>query len=252
MQKILGFSCLHAPITHGQYFNWLIGQIEEFKPDHIVNMGDWVEGIAMSRWPKNDRQRWTWYDELKALSEQAVAINVAAPSAKKYWLYGNHDDNCFGDHPDRIPADLREAVQWRNNKDAAVALKDWNVIDRYTDRTRLRLGPITFQHGTSANQSAEKDKAYLNGTPYGLYIQGHTHRPVELTQARERQVRLPYWYCNPGTGIDFDKAFYMERCSMALWGRGAVLIETPGVEHSRTAYASKQWDATVKIHSMAY
>jgi len=247
--RILAFGCLHAPITHGPFFNWIIRQIEEFKPDHIVNLGDWYEGLAASRWPRHDEQGWSVYDEHRAVLNQAIAINTASPESKKHWLYGNHDDNLFGSQPNRIPKELREAVQWRNKPENCNALNGWNVIPEYGDRVRLRLGPITFQHGTKTSMAGLRDSSYDHGTPFGLHVSAHTHRPEPITQARERRSLLPYWFCNVGTGIDYSKAFYMQRNSIALWGRGICLIEAPGVSQSRTAYASKQWDAELRLFS---
>lgn len=101
MKRIVAFSCLHAPITHKGYFDWLIGQIEESKPHYIVNLGDWYEGKWAKRWAKHKDENWSVLDEHKAVAEQAKAINLAAPKATKIWLYGNHDDNSFNVHPDR-------------------------------------------------------------------------------------------------------------------------------------------------------
>jgi len=252
MDRILAFSCLHAPTTHKGYFDWLLAQIEDFKPSHVVNLGDWYEGLASSRWPKRIEQKWTLFDEHNAVADQARRINEVAPTAMKHWIAGNHDDNAFGTNPGRIPDDLREVALWRNHRGVAEALEGWKILSEYSDRARLRLGPITFQHGTAHNSAVGKDKAYLYGTPFGLYVFGHTHRPEPVTQCRERQVRLPYWYANPGTGIDFDQAYYMQRCSMALWGRGCIKIETPGVEHRRSAFATKNWEAETVIHSWAH
>lgn len=250
--KFLAVSCLHAPVTDKGYWKWLLALIQDFKPDVFVNLGDWYEGKPAKRWPAWSDEDWTMLDEHNAVQAQAEAINDLLPDAKKVWMYGNHDDNVFGTAPDRIQEDVRTAIRWQNQRGVSDALSSWKVIDKYTHRTRYRLGPITFQHGCSTQGSAERDGSYLYGTPYGLYICGHTHRPVEVTQARERQVRLPYWYANPGCGANWDRMHYMDRLSMGLWGRGAIIGETAGADQSRTAYASKQWDAQLLIHSMAH
>ena len=227
-------------------------ELEEFRPDVIVNLGDWFEGKPAKRWPAWSDETWTLEDEFNAVAAQAEEINAIAPQAKKYWLYGNHDDNLFGSQPGRIPNDLQKTIQWRNNPRLTAALKDWRITEKYGHRERLRLGPVTFQHGCDAAISAEKNGGYLYGSPFGLYVCGHTHRPVRVTRAEERGIYLPYWYCNPGCGVQWDRMHYMTRLKMAKWGRGLIVGEMAGVEQSRSAYASKQWDAELKIQSMAH
>lgn len=249
--KFLAVSCLHAPLTDKKYWKWLTTLIQDFRPDVFVNCGDWYEGKPAKRWPQWSDEDWTMLDEHHAVAEQAREINELVPG-KKVWLYGNHDDNVFGKAPDRIPEDVRSAIRWQHSEEVAPVLKDWHVVDRYSHRAKYRLGPITFQHGCAATVNAEKDSSYLYGTPYGLYVCGHTHRPIPVTQAQERRVRLPYWYCNPGCGADWDRMHYMDRFSMALWGRGAIIGETAGAEQHRAAYMSKQWDAELVIQGMAH
>lgn len=251
MTKFLAISCLHAPITSPRYWDWLIKQIEDFKPDVFVNCGDWYEGKPAKRWPAWSDEDWTMLDEHAAVAKQAKVINELVPG-RKIWIHGNHEDNAFGNSPNRIPEDIRSAIRWEHNADMSAAMKDWTVITRYSHRSCYRLGPITFQHGCATTGSAEKDASYLYGSPYGLYICGHTHTCVPVTQARERRVRLPFWYANPGCGADWDRMHYMDRFSMALWGRGAIIGETAGVEQRRRAYASKQWDAELRIQEMAH
>lgn len=93
--KIVAFSCLHAPLTHKGYFDWLIGQIEAYRPQTIVNLGDWYEGKFAKKWAKHSDEDWSVLTEHKAVAAQAVAIRGAAPKARKIWIAGNHD--CFDD-----------------------------------------------------------------------------------------------------------------------------------------------------------
>lgn len=155
--------------------------------------------------------------------------------------------------PDRIPEDIKDAVQWRHRSDVSSALKGWEVVTEYKHDTVWRLGCITFQHSVPATVASDKDLCYDYGTPYGLLIRGHTHRPMRVTQCQERKSLLPYWYANPGCGAEWDRMHYMDRCSRVLWGRGCIVGELPesSVRQSRTAYAAKNWDAELRVHSTA-
>lgn len=191
-------------------------------------------------------------DEHLSVASQISQINDLV-AGQKVWLYGNHDDNIFTLHPDRIPADTIDSLHWRQNKFAAEAFENWTVIEEYGHRPRYRLGPITCQHGCAISDKAEQDAAYQYGTPWGLYVSAHTHRPTLVTRARERKVRLPYWFANVGTGADWSRMHYMDRMSMGLWGRGCLVGEVTesSVANRKSTYGSKQWDAEIRIHSWA-
>lgn len=251
MTKILAFSCLHAPITHKGYFEWLLGQIREFKPQIIVNLGDLYEGKWAKKWAKHADEAWSVLEEHKSVAGLITDINKAAPKATKWWLYGNHCSNSFEVHPGRTESDIVPALHWRENREASKALENWKVIEKYGHDVYKRLGPITFRHGCDLSVAGIKRETIYYATPYGLHVAGHTHRPTPVTQLELAGANLPYWQCNPGCGADWDKMHYMSRLNKQGWGRGIVLIETAGVEQSRAAYLSKQWDAEVRIHSLA-
>lgn len=245
------FSCLHAPITHKGYFNWLISQIEEIKPDVIVNLGDWWEAKPAKRFPQWDDEKWSVLDEHREVARQANEINRVAPQAKRVLLFGNHDDNFFGTNPDRIPEDVRAALRWQENKDTSAALKDWTVIEEYSHRARFRLGQVTFQHGCDAALNSMQKASYLYSVPNGLYVCGHTHRPIPVTQVQHLQVHLPYWYANPGCGADWDKMHYMKRLNMSNWGRGLIVgeVSDASANHRKAFFSEPQWSAELRIHS---
>lgn len=254
MVKFVAVSCLHAPLTDRSYFEWLLSFLEGTQPDYFINLGDWYEGKPAKRFDAWPDEKWGILTEHKEVARQANAFNEVLPNAKKVWLYGNHDDNTFGIAPDRVKEDVREAIRWQENKDVAPALKDWTVIEEYSHRAKFRLGPVTFQHGCDVAMNSMQKAAYLYGGPYGLYVCGHTHRPLQTTQAEHLGIRLPYWYANPGCGADWDRMHYMKRMSMAKWGRGLIVgeVSKSAVSNRKSTYSSKQWDAELKVHSWAH
>lgn len=253
MVKFASFSCLHAPITDKTYFNWLITQLEDFQPDYVINLGDWYEAKPAKRFSKWADEVWTVLDEHREVARQASEINRVLPNSKRVLLFGNHDDNFFGENPDRIESDVRAALHWKENKDTSVALKDWKVIEEYSHRTKFKLGPVTFQHGCDVAMNSMVKASYLYSIPNGLYVCGHTHRPCPVTQVSHLQVPLPYWYANPGCGADWDKMHYMKRLSMANWGRGLVIgeVHESAVSSKRSFYSANSWNAETIMHSFA-
>lgn len=250
--KGLYFSCLHAPYTREGYIEWLCQVIRDHKPKLICNLGDWYEAGAASRFPKNPLDDDGVLREHRVVAEQARMLNDAAPiDSKLVWIYGNHDDNFFNVHPGRISKDIVPALHWSIHTDGA--LDGWHVAERYDDDFVFNWGAVTAQHGTGHSKTAEKDQAYRHARPNGLYVCGHTHRPLQITQAVERKESLPFFYVNPGTGVDWNSMYYMQRNSKSQWGGGAVLVEQPEahVRNRRASFADKDWDAELLIHEFA-
>lgn len=253
--RIIAFGDLHAPLTHAPYFDWLLGQIEDFRPHYVVNVGDWFEALAAKRWARYPDEKWTAQDEVQAVVAQAAAINAVAPDARKVWLYGNHDDNLFGCHPDRIPVDLREIVNWRMMR-GTEALESWEEKTTYTHGFRFRLGPVTFQHGCDVSKDGLRamfGSAILYSSQNGLLVQGHSHKPVHPQECEIRSLPTRFWVANAGCGCEWDRMHYMDRFQKAKWGRGCLLIETSAsaCKVGNTAFARKAWDAELRIHSLA-
>ncbi|RYG40214.1 hypothetical protein EON79_22995, partial [bacterium] len=247
---------MHAPTTHPGYWQWALQKISEFDPHILVNGGDWFEGLAASRWPKTPEQDWFVRKEFVTVSEQADDLAQAAPNAKKYWQRGNHDSNLL-DEPHRLTDEMKAYVGELRNDLFTGPLKSWTVGGKYGHDEKLRLGPITFQHGCATGrgipESHLKDQAYAYCVPWGLHLSVHTHAPVPVTQARERSSWLPYWFANAGTGMDWSKAHYMERASKEAWGRGLVLFEVneASVKNRKPHYAAREWSCELLTHSFA-
>lgn len=129
----------------------------------------------------------------------------------------------------------------------------WLVKQKYGARERFSVGPVTFQHGSAANVYSGRDQAVLYGSPYGLHVSGHTHRPAQVMQAYlTSRVPLPYWHANAGCMCDWTKMHYVERLNIATWGHGLVVGECSGkIGEGRVAFHSKQWDAETRIFRMA-
>lgn len=255
--KWAAVGCLHAPITHPGYLDWVLKTLEEYKPDIFVNLGDWFEGKAAKRWPDHPSETWDLTTEFQHVSKQAQSLNVVLGDCQKYWLHGNHDFNLFHE-PHRVHKDIQPLIQgWRDSNPygIATALEDWKIIEKYGHDVKLQLGPLTFQHGCQTGkgipQSHLKDQAYSYCRPFGLHVSAHTHEPVAPSQCRERSVWLPYWYANTGTGADWDKMHYMDRASKQGWGRGLIVgtVCEKAIRNRKPHYATKEWSADLLVHS---
>ena len=248
MSKVLAFGCTHLPVHSEQFRQWRLEKIREFKPDVVVNLGDWLDADAASRWP--NEHEWTLKDEYRLLAQDANDIREAAgPDAKLVWLLGNHDDNLRA--PNRIPKKLREVCSWEQDLDVHEAIRSWRVVP-YGHRQHFRIGQLTFLHGAQTNINSDRDQALLYGVQHGLTVSAHTHRPVDITRVvLPGKIPLEYYFANVGCGADWDKMEYVQRTNIATWGR-AILLAEVNDKQRRSSFASKQWTAELIVHSRAH
>lgn len=246
--KFIAFSCPHCPLEDPEAIGWLVEQIGTRSPDVIVHLGDGHEADSASRWPSE--YSWSLVDEFRAHNELLKGIREAAPSARRVFLPGNHDDNLLSIN--RIDKKLRGLCDYRSQPQWEPELSMWEQPADYVycrKRGVFRLGAVTFAHGYESGTSGDEFQSIRLGVPYGLFVGGHTHRPLPVTQAaRTRTLPLPYWHCNAGTLRDIWDVPYMTRKCRSLWGQGLVYGETETGRRPRMTRAS--WDAELVVRRM--
>jgi predicted phosphodiesterase len=240
----LAFSCPHCPLEDKEAVDWLVQEIAGRKPSVVVHLGDGHEADSASRWPSE--YDWPLSEEFKAHNEFLRRVREAQPSARRVFLPGNHDANLQAIN--RIDKKLRDLCDYRIHEDE---LKHWEQpCDYVYDRHRgvFRLGQVTFGHGYEAAANADEVQSITLGSPYGLWVGGHTHRPLPVTQARKtQQIPLPYWYANAGTLRDIWDVDYMTRKRRHLWGQAIVVGD---VVVTKSPRMSRQWDAETVVRTM--
>lgn len=254
--RFASISCLHAPFSDPDAVQWAIEQIREFQPDYLISLGDDLEGDGASRWPSEEGH--ALIDEYAADDENKRLLAEAAPRAKRIRLMGNHCFNILDQG--RINPKLRELCDWRIpqftrggvqvNKNA---LK-WDVKGSYDFCRRrgvFRLGQVTFGHGWLTGAKCDAHHSVLLGTPYGLFVGGHTHRPTAVQQATmSSKVPLPYWYANAGCLRNLDPEF-MRRHNAFNWGQAIVLGEADmRCGPAKSPRMSRCWNAETRIKEM--
>lgn len=247
-KRFLAFSCTHFPKHDPESCDWIIEQVRKYRPDIVVHQGDLLEAAGASRW--ENEEDFDLEDEFSAADKFLRIVRRASKKGARFVLLpGNHDDNIIA--PNRIHKALRRSCDYRERiteiKSGAWQLKSYR---HRPDCCVHRLGQVTFIHGFYCNQTAERDHAVQLGTPNGLLVMGHTHRPRPVTQARLKPtIPLPYWYANTGTHIDFDKANYVYRKNTQEWGQAVCVGEAADLKSPR---AGRHWDAEVVVRRMAW
>ena len=255
--RFITYGCAHSPIVHPGAWRWLLKEIDDYQPDFVIDLGDFLEGKAASRWDKDPRHKWRLNDEFNCFAERATQINIVAPKAKKVLIYGNHDSNLLHEFH-RLDEDAKGLVAERWERLQNEELKGWSIpCSHYGHDQYFRLGQITFQHGGNTGKAQTQSHLFKQaveyGVPFGLHVSAHTHAPVAPKQFQHLDIHLPYWVANVGTLADWDQMFYMNRASRALWGRGMVrgTVSRSSVDKSESAFTKPKWTAELLVHSWA-
>lgn len=244
--SFLAFSCIHAPLQDEDAIAWMIEQIKDVGPDVIIHLGDGHEADAASRWMSE--ADWTLTEEFVAHNEILKKIRKAAPSAKKIFCQGNHDQNLL--EIGRIDKRIRERCDYRNS-DNDELMKFWEHAAEYVNCRRrgcFRLGEVVFSHGFETGAKAGENEAVYFCNEWGLYVHGHTHRPTPHIMRAMKTGRVPlrYWYANPGCMRDLNPD-YMKRNRSEMWGQGVVVGQC---QVNKSPRREKTWDAEVRVFRM--
>jgi len=238
----LAFSCVHAPKQDNESVNWMLDQIRELKPDVIFNLGDFLEGNAASKFAKDDSDKYSIIKEFKTADEISKRIIEASPESRRIWIQGNHEANLL--NPARMDKRFAEICDYTKSP-YLTTFNEWlHPVEYQSDiKGTVRIGQIIAGHGVQTNVYSDNDQAMRFGTNNSLFISGHTHRPVPVTQARHNRIMLPYYYANAGTLGRLDRT-YSSRVNTDSWGAAVIIGE------STTGYSqreSKMWTAETKI-----
>ena len=211
---------------------WVMDEITDYRPHVVVCLGDMFDASAASVHP--DEVEHTLLDEYAVAADFLKNVRRVSPRGATFvWTLGNHDDNIQRCDPRRIPKGLRDIVNWNNTRIYGDEFRQWKQYPYEKGRQCVySLGQVGFFHGFDAGANSDESESlqmsYVTGAqPWRLWVRGHTHRPVQVTQAkRSSRVRLPQWYSNVGTvGFGDQTPEYMTRKDVSLWGQAIVFGE---------------------------
>ena len=248
--RFVAWSCPHNPLTHRRAFEELLAEIERFRPDVLVCLGDLLDADAASRFPTEGD--WDLADEYAAAGRHLRAARLAAGEDPRcVWLHGNHDQNIL--EPCRLPKRLRSLCDWHasdNPLSRELAEGGWREI-RYGHSRRFRLGQVVFQHGAEHGVNAGRNLAQLYAPENGLLVWGHTHRPTPVTEAfLTNKISLRRWHANAGCLVDWRRLPYAARMNTSTWGHGCVVGEAY-VGEKRVSFKSRRWEAETVVFRRA-
>lgn len=245
-KTFLAFSCIHCPLQDKDAERWLLDQIAIRRPDYVIHLGDGHEADSASRFPSE--YTWTLRDEFESHNNFLRKVRIAYEPAERIFIEGNHDANLLT--VNRINKKLRGLCDIYDGKNEPELTTYWNIGTKYEYSSRgiFRLGQVTFGHGYSSAALADEQMTLELGIPYGLWVGGHTHRPIPVTQARKTQrIPLPYWYSNAGC-IRTLKPEFAKRMRTSQWGHALVYGE---FRELNELTFSREWAAETVVYKMS-
>jgi predicted phosphodiesterase len=169
--KVLVIPDAHLPFHNRKALAKVIKFAKEFKPTHIVQLGDLYDQYSFSKFRRTL--------ELVVPSEEIIEANKlavkmwkdlqkAAPKAKCYQMLGNHDTRLMKKVLERVP----ELESLLIDKIADLYTFD-KVHTIHDDREVLELNGVLYTHGYMCG-AGKHLKAFMQSTVVGHAHRGHT------------------------------------------------------------------------------
>jgi predicted phosphodiesterase len=230
----------------------MLSKITGLDLTHFILLGDLMDAAAASVHP--DEVEHALEDEYRLAHEYLLDIRRVLPGdTKLVWCLGNHDDNIQINDSRRTDKSIRSLLHWNNHWIFGEEFKKWQQIPYVKSKKGLyKLGQVVFYHGYDCGANSDELEGlqmnYLaGGHSWGLTVRGHTHRPIQVTQAkRTGRVLLPQYFTNVGSiGIGNKQPNYMKRKDVTQWGVGLLVGEAKIGKNRR--YRTREWDAELHI-----
>lgn len=246
--RIVAISCTHAPFTPPSTVKWLCDTISDLKGiDWFVHLGDLFEAGAASVHASSAEYSHTLEDEYQFGHNFLKSIRECLPRrAHTLCHLGNHDDNILTQDPRRVPSQLRSLVDWRKHEKYGKEFNRWIWKPYVKGKDGVSsFGQIRLIHGFDAGANSDELEGLQIANMFGgeanqLVVRGHTHRPMDVTQAkRTARIPLPYWYANVGTSGPLQPSWMMRK-DTSQWGTALIVIDAV-VDYRHGG--GRQWDA---------
>tara|TARA_Y100000593_G_scaffold47074_1_gene89326 strand:+ start:162 stop:932 length:771 start_codon:yes stop_codon:yes gene_type:complete len=239
---IATISCTHSPFCSESTIDWVLHELSKLETSitHFVHLGDVFEANAAS--VHGSEYSHTLLDEYAHAAKLLARIRKELPRGVDLTICtGNHDDNIQAADPKRVPADLRQLVNWMDHPEFGQEFRRWEWLPyEKTRRCVKRVGNVLLQHGFMAGVNSDQNEAIqainsCGGHSHTLVVRGHTHRPLPPTQIMKNPtIPLPFWCMNVGCLRDYDPPpAWMKRRDSSQWGHALGIIRCRNERPSR-------------------
>ena len=167
----------HAPFYDPPAFRALITVIKERKPQQIVLNGDVIDFYPISTHLRSPRRVMTLQEELDVARALLEVLREVAPTARIFYLYGNHEER-FVKYLWRVSPEL---LSLRSLSLGTLLGLDVLRIERTPSYALLPCADLVVLHGRiSRKRSGYTAHAHLEQFGYLNGVSGHTHRLAKV------------------------------------------------------------------------
>ena len=166
--RILAIGDLHAPFSDTKKIGYILDFAKDFKPSHIVQIGDLYDQYTHSKYPKSANVMTPLDEDNEARAYAEVfwdGLAQKAPKAQRFQLKGNHCVRAYKRVLEKAP-DLERAITTYYQQ--LYSFKGVKTLA--DDRSELVINDILFIHGYLANLG---DHVRYNRQST---VVGHSHR----------------------------------------------------------------------------
>lgn len=220
MKKVIFIPDVHAPHHDERALRLVEGVINEWEPDVLVCLGDWLDNLAVSGHEPAKVRANNLKREVALAATRLEGLTRGIP--ERHFVMGNHETRL-----ERYIA--RKAPELDGLLDVAdmLCLGKWTSVTPYNET--LKLGKLNITHDVGkAGQNAHRAAAqsYMASS-----IIGHTHRMAY--EVIGRQAGAPVVAAMFGWLGNFREVEYLHRAEAKRWplGFGIGRMEDSGVVH---------------------
>lgn len=168
--------------SHGDIINWDAAQecvkfIERFQPDDIIFGGDGLDIRSLRGKAHAQEQNESLKDDMDAF-KRFMSMLFKPKGAKKYYLWGNHEDRLNSAMETSGSAIVRDYAEGLIDEiqNYLRSLGVARILPFDAEAGVLTLGPLRFIHGYVHNVNSTRQQAQHFGKEGGAVLMGDSHR----------------------------------------------------------------------------
>ncbi len=179
-QRIVIFGDIHFPFHHEKALKEALYIAKQFKPTHVVQIGDLYDQYAFSRFSKKNLE--LPEEELKRGRVASVEFWDSISSScggktKRLQILGNHDIRMFKRAQERLP-EVQDLIKEKTEE--LYTFKGVTTV--FDDREVTQIGDVAFHHGY-LSKLGDHAKYFGKST-----VVGHSHTGGVVYQQYEGKV----------------------------------------------------------------
>lgn len=176
--------------SHGDLINWEVAEecvrfIGDFKPDDIVFGGDGADIRSLRGKAHAQEENESLKGDIEAF-KKFMSMLYAPKGARKYYLWGNHEDRLQSAAESSGSAIVRDYAEGLIDEMESHlrGLGVERIVPYDADYGVLQLGPLRFIHGYSHGANSTRLQAQHYGEQGGAVLMGDSHVLEQMNVAK--------------------------------------------------------------------